>query len=129
MTDKKTFILVHAEARRRAVEFVAGAPDGWVVTIEPPRRGSEINAALHAKLGEIAASREWDGRRWDIDGWKRMLSAAWGRATGNGVLMVRALDGAGVDVIYRHTSKMTQREVSDLLAYIEAWAAETEIGA
>lgn len=124
MTEKRIFVLAHDEARRRAAAFVADeAPAGWVVTVSAPRRNSDINAALHAKLGEIAAAREWAGKRWDIETWKRLLVAAWGRATGDGLVMLPAIDGAGVDIVYRHTAAMNQREVSDLLSYIEAWEA------
>lgn len=117
------FIIAHQEARRRAIRAVSEAPDGYVVRLSPPHRGLAINAALHAKLGEIAATREWAGKRWDIETWKRLLVAAWGRATGDGLVMLPALDGAGVDIVYRHTAAMSQREVSDLLIYIEAWEA------
>lgn len=105
---------------------VADAPDGNVVTIAEPTRNGAINAALHAKLGEIADSRDWAGRRWDIETWKRLLTAAWGRATGQAVVMLPALDGAGVDIVFRRTSELTQAECRDLLAFIEAWESETE---
>ena len=123
--SKQTFIMAHDLARRRAVAAVSEAPAGYVVTVAEPTRSSAINAALHAALGDIAKTREWAGRKWDIEAWKRLMVAAWSRATGSGAIMVPALDGAGVDVVYRHTSTMTQREVSDLLAYVEAWQAET----
>jgi hypothetical protein len=126
MSDSKRFVMAHDEARRRAVAAVAEAPAGWVVRLEPPRRGLDINAALHAKLTEIAASREWAGKRWDVETWKRLLVAAWSRATGEPLVMLPALDGAGVDIVFRRTSQMTQREVSDLMGFIEAWEAETE---
>ena len=58
------FILAHDLARRRAVAAVAEAPAGFVVTVEEPRRNNAINAALHAKLTEIARAREWAGKRW-----------------------------------------------------------------
>ena len=122
----KKFVLAHHEARRRAMAAVADAPDGHVVTVAEPTRNNVINAALHAKLGEIADSRDWAGRRWDIETWKRLLTAAWGRATGQAVVMLPALDGAGVDIVFRRTSDLTQAECRDLLAFIEAWEAETE---
>jgi hypothetical protein len=105
---------------------VAEAPEGYSVTVEPPKRDSAINAALHAKLTEIARSRMWAGKRWDVETWKRLLVAAWSRATGQPLVMLPALDGAGVDIVFRRTAAMTQREVSDLLTFIEAWEAETE---
>ena len=39
--------------------------------------------------------------------------------------MLPALDGHGVDIVWRKTSAMTQREVRELLSFIEAWEAET----
>ena len=123
------FILAHDLARSRAVAAVAEAPAGYVVSIAEPTRNSSINAALHAKLTEIAATRKCAGKRWPVLVWKRLLSAAWLRAEKEQLLVLPALDGAGVDVIFERTSQMTQRQVSSLLAYIEAWESETAQGA
>ncbi len=124
-TDKRVIYLAGPEQRQRAFEAIAAAPVGHRVTIEPPKRNSDINAALHAKLGEIADRVEWAGRHWDIETWKRLLVAAWTRATGGTMnLLLPALDGEGVDIVFRRTSEMTQAEVRDLLAYIEAWCAD-----
>jgi hypothetical protein len=123
------FILAHDLARRRAVAAVAEAPEGYVITIAEPKRSGAINAALHAKLTEIAAGREWAGKRWPMEVWKRLLVAAWSRANGEAITLLPALDGAGVDIVQRHTSTMTQRQVSELLSYVEAWDAEMEVAA
>jgi hypothetical protein len=124
MTDKRIFYLRHAEARRGVGQFAQDAPEGWKVTFEPPKRNLDINAALHATLGEIAERVLWAGQRWDIEAWKRLLVAAWSRAEGHAMRMAPALDGAGVDVIYSPTSKMTQEQMRDLMGYIDAWKAE-----
>ena len=124
MSDKRIFRLVHPEARRRAMACVADAPEGYVVTVQEPTRNSEINAALHATLGDISEQVEWAGRKWDIETWKRLLVAAWARASGEPVVMLPALDGAGVDIVFRRTSQMTQAEMRDLMAFIDAWSAE-----
>lgn len=126
MTDTKTVRLVTPVARQTAATYLKSAPDGWVMTLAEPTRNSAINAALHAKLGEIATSMEWAGRKWDIDTWKRLLVAAWSRTQNEQPTLLPALDGQGVDVVWRRTSKMTQSEVRDLLGYIEAWHAERE---
>lgn len=124
MSDKRIFRLAHAEARRRAMAAVADAPDGWRITVEPPRRSLDQNAALHALIGEIAQRCEWAGRRWDIETWKRLLVGAWDRATGVPVVMLPALDGRGVEVVFRRTSSLTKPECSDLMEFVNAWAAE-----
>jgi hypothetical protein len=122
--DSRLFVLAHQEARRQAQQFMAAAPDGWRIECKPPRRNSAINAALHAMLGRIAARVPWAGKLRGIETWKRLLVAAWCRAQNDGVEILPALDGQGVDIVFRPTSKMTQDEMRDLLGYIEAWAAE-----
>lgn len=121
--ERQIFRLAHAEARRRAIAAVTVAPDGYIVRIAPPTRTLEQNAKLHSLLGEIAERREWMGRKWDIDAWKRLLVGAWSRAQGSAVQMLPALDGAGVEVIYRQTSALSVRETADLIEWIEAWDA------
>jgi NinB protein len=119
----RTFYLVHAEARRGALQCVTEAPDGYVVSVKPPKRNGEQNARLHARIDEIARSREWAGKRWDAETWKRLLVAAWDRASGRQVLFVPALDGQGVDVVFRRTSTLTVSECADLMTFIDAWDA------
>lgn len=126
MAVLRIFALAHDEARRRVGEFARQAPDGVVVVFKEPTRDASINAALHAKLTEIAERRVWAGKRWPVDTWKRLLVAAWTRAEGEPADVLPALDGHGVDIVWRRTSAMTQREMRSLLAYIEAWEAETE---
>jgi hypothetical protein len=92
--------------------------------VKPRTRSVEQNALLHAMLGEIAAQVEWAGAKRDVECWKRLLVAAWCRARGESVELLPALDGHGVDIVFRRTSKMTVDEVSELCEFIMAWAAE-----
>lgn len=124
MTDKRIFVMAHDEARRRAVAAVVEAPADWRVTVEPPKRNLEQNAALHARISEIAARMEWCGKKWDLETWKRLLVGAWTRAINEPVMMLPALDGHGVEIVFRKTSTLTKRECSDLLEFVNAWAAE-----
>lgn len=116
--------MAHSEARRRAVAAVAEAPAGWVVEVRPPKRTGEQNALLHALLSEVADRCEWVGRRWDRDTWKRLLTGAWTRANKEPVVMLPALDGQGVEIVFRRTSTLSKRECADLIEFIQAWAAE-----
>ncbi len=124
MSERKTVILVGDLQRRTAAQYLKEAPVGYVVTFAEPTRNTAINAALHALLGEIADKCEWAGRKWDIETWKRLMVAAWCRANAEQVVMLPAIDGAGVDIVFRRTSQMSQAEVRDLLAFVEAWCAE-----
>lgn len=118
------YILTHAEARRRASEAISNAPDGYIITISPPKRSGDQNAALHALFSDIAKRCTWIGKRWDIEIWKRLLTAAWCRAEGEPVTMLPALDGHGIDIVFRRTSSLTKAECSSLLEFVNAWAAE-----
>jgi hypothetical protein len=124
MSDKRVLILAHEEARRRVASLAYDAPQGWRVTFEPPKRNADINAALHARLTEIAAAVPWAGKLRTVEVWKRLLVAAWTRAVGEQVEFLPALDGHGVDIVFRRTSQMTQAEMRDLMAFVDAWAAE-----
>ena len=119
--------MAHQEARRRAMAAVADAPAGSVITIGEPTRNLGQNAALHALLSEIADSCEWAGRKWDAEVWKRLLTASWSRAEGEPVTILPALDGNGVEIVFRRTSTLTRAECSSLLDYVQAWAAENMV--
>lgn len=91
--------------------------------VKPETRNDEQNALLHAILTEIAKTREWAGKKRDIETWKRLLVAAWLRARGESVEILPALDGHGVDVVFRRTSKLSKAECAELITFIQAWEA------
>jgi hypothetical protein len=91
--------------------------------VKPETRNSEQNALLHATLTEIAKTREWAGAKRDVETWKRLMTAAWLRAKGESVEILPAIDGHGVDVVFRRTSSLTKGECADLITFIQAWEA------
>lgn len=124
MSERRTFKLAHPIARQRAMEAVKTAPDGYVIIVCEPTRSLDQNAILHSWIGEIAKTREWAGKRRDIETWKRLLVAAWLRARGEPVEFLPALDGHGVDVVFRRTSELGRAEFSELCEFVIAWATE-----
>lgn len=115
------FCLVHDEARRRAVEAVRTAPNGYGVTVQPRTRTLDQNAKLWACLSEIAGSVEWYGRYLSAEEWKHIFSAALKKSE-----VVPGLDG-GFVVLGQSTSRMSTKEMSDMLEIIHAFAAERGI--
>jgi hypothetical protein len=91
------------------------------------QRSSEQNAALHAIISDIASQKQWAGQTLDVETWKRLLVASWARATGERVSMYPALDGHGIEVLYRTTSRLSKQEASELLEFVTAWAIENDI--
>ena len=120
---KRVFRLVHAEARRRAVECVSLAPDGWAVTVQEPNRNLDQNAAMWPILQAFADQLQWPVNgamvRMSPDEWKDVLSASFRRET---VRVAMGLDG-GMVMLGSRTSKFSVREMSEFLEFLHATAA------
>lgn len=82
---------------------------------------------LHSLIQQISQTIEWVGTKRSVETWKRLLTAGWLRARGEPVEMLPAIDGHGVDIVFRKTSELTVGEMTELLEYIQAWAIEQGI--
>lgn len=118
---RRTFHLVHKQARQRALEALQDAPDGYVVTIHETTRNLEQNAALWAALSDISKQVEWYGQRLTPEEWKDVFTASLKRQK-----VVPGLDG-GFVVCGLSTSKMGKSEFSQLLDIAYAFGAEKEV--
>ena len=116
---KRTFVLAHSEARRRACQAVAEAPEGFAVTVAEPNRTLEQNARLWALLSDVSGQVDWYGKRLTPEDWKHVFSSSLRRLE-----VVPNLDGTGFVALGLSTSKMTKRELGDLMTLIEAFGAE-----
>ena len=91
------------------------------------QRSQEQNSGLHAAITDISRQLCWplnSGNRLDVEGWKRLLVAAWERSEGRPPEIYPALDGHGFDIVVRHTSKMSKEQLSDLFDFVLAWGTE-----
>ncbi len=134
MTERITLPLINPVQAHQAIETAwmhakALLMAGHRLTLEvrPEKRSDAQNRLLHACLSEISKQVEWAGAKRDVDTWKRLLTAAWLRARGEGVEVLPAIDGHGIDVVFRHTSKLTKAECAELSEFVMAWAAERGI--
>lgn len=118
MADRQLFILAHDVARGRAVEAVRNAPAGYHVEIRPATRTLEQNARMWAMLGDVAKQVDWYGNRLTTEEWKDVFSAALKKQK-----VVPGIDG-GFVVCGQRTSKMTKREIGDLMELMGAFGAE-----
>ena len=91
------------------------------------QRSLEQNDKFHALLQDIADQKDWAGQKLDVETWKRLMVAAWERASGRSVRIFPSLDGAGVDMVYQRTSRMNKAELSELIEYATAWAVENDV--
>lgn len=115
-------------------EFVLAALSGHIrdftnsgavaaVTVQEPTRSLEQNARLWAMLTEVAEQVDWpvDGRMQKLspEDWKAILSAGLKREQ----RVAQGVDG-GFVLLGQRTSRMTKREMSDLMELIAAFGAE-----
>lgn len=113
MTDKKTFILISDKVRNAAAYEVLNAPADWVVKISPRNRSLDQNARLWAMLTDVANAKP-EGRHWTPETWK----CAFMHLLGHQVRFCEGLDGSGPFPLGFRSSKLTVREMSDLIEII-----------
>lgn len=116
---KRTFILAHQQARDNVSRFAQEAAQGIVVTFAEPTRNHEQNAKLWACLSDVANQVEWYGRKLSPEDWKHLFSSSLKKLE-----VVPNIEGSGFVALGLSTSKMTKREMSDLIELIHAFGAE-----
>lgn len=89
-----------------------------VLELKEETRSTEQNARMWAMLAEIAAQVVWHGRKLTSEEWKHVFSASLKRQD-----VVPGLDG-GFVVLGTSTSKMTIREMGDLMELMSAFGAQ-----
>jgi len=121
---KRVFRLVHAEARRRALECVREAPEGFAVTVAEPTRNGDQNAKFHALCGDLAKSdTQWMGKRRTQKQWKVLLVSGHATVTKEETPeIVAGLEGEWVNV-RESTALMSVRRSSSLIEYTLAFMA------
>lgn len=133
MADNRLVMrLYNAQQAHGAMQQAWAHVKGWlcaggaslVLEVKPETRSDRQNRFLHAMLGDIAAQVEWAGKKRDAETWKRLLVAAWCRVQGEAVEILPALDGHGVDIVPRRTSKLSKAECAELIEFVTAWAVE-----
>lgn len=134
MTDRLTLSLWEEGQAHKAISFLwknakEAVRDGrrMVAELRPEKRSDAQNRLLHALLSDISKQKEWAGAKRDVDTWKRLLTAAWLRSRGEHIEMLPALDGKGVDIVFRRTSQLTKAECAELSEFVMAWAAQNGV--
>lgn len=125
MSDKLTFTL---RARPHPVRDYArgainGAPDGYLVTIQPPKRSMVQNAKMWAMLSDIAKQVIWHGLKLSSEDWKDVLSGSLRKE----IRTVPNVEGNGLVVLGMRTSQMSIGEMNELIEFIYAFGASKDV--
>lgn len=87
--------------------------------------------ALQLLCLDIDRQRDWpegSGHHIGSEKWKQLLLLAWERAhDGEDGEILPSIDGAGFDIVYRRPERLAKVEMSELLAFADAWCAERGI--
>lgn len=114
-------ILRSAALRARAKRLIDEAPDNFIVTIGEPTRNLSQNAMLWACLGDISRAEPM-GRKMTAEEWKCVFMQACGWEN----QFLEGLDGRPFPAGFR-SSKMTVRQMADLIMFILAWGNDNRI--
>lgn len=114
--DRQGFVLVTPLVRENAVNAVRSAPEGWRVTVSPPLRTLDQNAKAWAMLADVARAKP-EGRQWPPETWK----AAFMHFLGHQVQFAEGLDNTGPFPLGFRSSKLTVRQMIDLIDCIEEY--------
>lgn len=123
MNSYPKYFLRSPEIRSRACQLVANLPvdqdKPLVLEIKEMTRSLAQNSMLWACLTDISEQVNWHGRKLSKEDWKHVLSAALYQQD-----VVPNIDGTGFVVLGKSTSKMTVREMRDLIELAQSFGAQ-----
>jgi hypothetical protein len=127
----RRFVLVHAEARRRALACVAEAPDGYVVAVGEATKKRVQEERYHALIGEIAAQSSYAGKRWDKENMKRIMVDEFvdamkeaGTPLRHSGQLIPSENGQRVIQLGVQTRDFTVAEASNFIDFLTAWGID-----
>lgn len=89
-----------------------------VIEVKEKTRSTEQNARMWALLTEVSRQVDWYGQKLTAEEWKDVFSASLKKQKA-----VPGLDG-GFVILGQRTSKMSIREMADLMTLIEVFGAD-----
>lgn len=108
--------------RAQAVKWVNACPPGYTLLFKPPTRSNVANARMWALLDDVAAQKEWAGRKWPSEAWKDLFAASL-----IGQELVPNLDNNGFVAFHSRTSEFSPETMSDMITLIESWGANNGV--
>lgn len=122
--DKRKFFIINRQSLVDAFKWICsiGFDKSFVVEVKPLTRTLEQNAKLWAMLNDVSEQVNWHGQKLTPEDWKHVFSAAL-----NQQRVVPNIDSTGFVVLGQSTSKMTVRQMADMIELINAFGAEHNV--
>ena len=112
----QTFILRGPSQRALAKQMIDRAPADAVVRISEATRNLDQNARMWAMLSDVSRAKP-EGRHWTPETWK----CAFMHSLGHQVKFCEGLDGSGPFPLGFHSSRLTVRQMADLITVIQEY--------
>lgn len=114
-------VVVRSDADRVLLaDWAYRVPLGTRVDWRGPRRSTDQNDLMWARLTELSRQLDWHGQKLKAEDWKLLFLDALRRE----VRMVPNLDGNGFVSLGRSSSDLSKDEMSDLLELIGAFGVQ-----
>lgn len=117
-------VLTDPHVRRRAIEWIMGAPWNTRVEFKGPKRSLPQNDRMWAMLTELATQLRWHGQRLTADDWKLVMLDALRRETSQQLRIVPNTDGTGFVNLSTSSSDLDKGEMTDLIELMFAFGAK-----
>ena len=114
-------ILGNDFSRRRAIEMIVQAPDGFVATVAEPKRSNDQNDKMWAMLTDLSVAKP-EGRRLIPEDWKVLMM----HACGWECQFLEGLDGRPFPKGFS-SSQLTKSQMGDLINFIQAYGDQHNV--
>jgi hypothetical protein len=91
------------------------------------KRTLDQNKKCHAMLADISRQIKHYEQTYSVDVWKRLCVAAWLRECNEQALMIPAIDGYGVEVIFEKTSKLGTKKMAGFIEWLYAYGTNSGV--
>lgn len=120
----RAMIIIKGKAdREQAARWAHGVPVGTRIEFKETKRSVPQNDRFYAMLTDIAAEMKKRGRDHDVAQWKTIFMAAFGLE----VKFLPSLDQKTFIPLGHSSSDLSVKEMSDLMEFMTAWAAENNV--
>jgi NinB protein len=120
--NKQTFIINGSRSRECMLVAASAVPDGYVVTISPPKRSLPQNNRMWAMLTDVRKQVNWHDLVLVEEEWKHIFSASlFGQRT------VPNLESNGFVVMGKSTKEFTVPVMNDMMELMSAFGSERDI--
>jgi hypothetical protein len=120
MAERITLHVTSEGQRDTCVRHINERALPFHVVVHDKVRTLAQNDRLHPLIRPIAEQLTWHGKKLSVDDWKLVFMDALNRE----MRVVPNIDGTGFVQLGRKTSKLTVPEMNELMALIEAFAAQ-----